>query len=309
MHLAPTTMHTPNKSACLFALLLALPLTGCGPSEEERIRRQVREERQQRADDGKEHGRELLTTMARDAWAQMVRARREGDEGLFADAKAGFLEPPTFAVTQLLAVLSDPKTSALDRELALEVFPEVVKSLPESQSKAAAHKIKRVREAIADETAKRLMDPVLIVAFDEALAVEPNDPVLLAHRGEAKRLEGNLDGALADYESALKVDQNPYLYLGRAVVYHMKLDWDRAIADYTTALELAPDEPNTLMLRGNAWAGKGDLEKGLADLSEALTINPQFARAYKLRADVYRQMGRDAEAADDEAKAAELSSQ
>ena len=40
--------------------------------------------------------------------------------------------------------------------------------------------------------------------------------------------------------------------------------------------------------RGDAWDDKGDQDRAIADLTEALRINPNYARAYNIRGVIYR---------------------
>ncbi len=65
------------------------------------------------------------------------------------------------------------------------------------------------------------------------------------------------DAALADYESALKLDPgNPDAYWGRAAVRRDKGDLRGAQADYERALEVAPRD----------WQGRSDVEGLLREL-------------------------------------------
>ena len=49
--------------------------------------------------------------------------------------------------------------------------------------------------------------------------------------------------------------------------YHNKSEVDRAIGDYTKAINLKPNYANAYNNRGVAYYGKGDYEKAIADFN------------------------------------------
>ena len=55
----------------------------------------------------------------------------------------------------------------------------------------------------------------------------------------------------------------------RGIAYHYKQDFDRAIADYTEALRLYPDNARALDNRGRAYQAKGDSKRADADFEAA----------------------------------------
>ncbi len=50
--------------------------------------------------------------------------------------------------------------------------------------------------------------------------------------------------------------------------------WDQAVADFSEAIKLQPNEPKNYGLRGTALLRKGDYDQGLADLKTAIRLNP-----------------------------------
>jgi tetratricopeptide (TPR) repeat protein len=56
-------------------------------------------------------------------------------------------------------------------------------------------------------------------------------------------------------------------------VYFSKGNFDKAIADYTEAIRLAPNFV-VYSTRGLAYQSKGDLDHAIADFESALRINP-----------------------------------
>ena len=67
-------------------------------------------------------------------------------------------------------------------------------------------------------------------------------------QGEAYRMQGDYDRAIADASEAVRLDPtDAFAYGTRGDAYRMKGEYDRAVADLMEALRLAP---------GNDWANK-----------------------------------------------------
>jgi tetratricopeptide (TPR) repeat protein len=58
-------------------------------------------------------------------------------------------------------------------------------------------------------------------------------------------------------------------YHNRAVAYGLAGNLERAIADYTKAIEIRPDNASAYENRGRAYASKGDYTRALADVMKA----------------------------------------
>src|SRR5205823_1307716 len=65
----------------------------------------------------------------------------------------------------------------------------------------------------------------------------------------------------------------PDAYVGRALVWDLKKDLDRAIKDYDEALRLGHKDPLTFCNRALARRKKGDVEHAVSDYSAALRLN------------------------------------
>jgi hypothetical protein len=66
-------------------------------------------------------------------------------------------------------------------------------------------------------------------------------------------------------------------------VYFHANDFERAIADYDTAIQLDPTQSDVYVLRGNAWFMKGKYDRARADYDQALKVDPKNAYAYLCR--------------------------
>jgi len=82
-------------------------------------------------------------------------------------------------------------------------------------------------------------------------------------------------------------------YDSRGIAYAKKADYDRAIADFSAAIRLDPNNAGYYSNRGNAYNDKGDHARAIADLNEAIRLDPKFATAYNNRCWARFLMGRD----------------
>ena len=82
--------------------------------------------------------------------------------------------------------------------------------------------------------------------------------------------------------------------LARAAAYDRKQQYDRAIADYDTALQLDPAQADAFNHRGELWRKKGDRPHALADFGAAIRLNPEHSSArgnYKSLAQELERLG------------------
>jgi tetratricopeptide (TPR) repeat protein len=68
-------------------------------------------------------------------------------------------------------------------------------------------------------------------------------------------------------------------------------NYDAAIAEYTKALEIDPENAEAFDRRGHVYFQKGDLDHALPDFNQALTFNPRSADAFLHRGLVHMARG------------------
>lgn len=131
-----------------------------------------------------------------------------------------------------------------------------------------------------------------------------------AGRGLVYHLRGDYDRALADFTRALQLDpQNVVIYTRRSEIYRYRKDYDRALADLDEAIRIDPEFADAYAERGGIRREQGDLAQALADLNEALRLKPGRADFYETRGVTYGMLGDMSEATRDFRKTLELAPQ
>jgi tetratricopeptide (TPR) repeat protein len=126
----------------------------------------------------------------------------------------------------------------------------------------------------------------LLLASTGALA-QPAPATAPSTDGQLCRSSTNPDLAIKHCTAAIESSKaNSEMlaqwYVLRGAQWANKDDYDRAIADQTTALKIDPKTPRAYHHRGAAWSNKGEPDRALADFDAALAQtpdNPQILHA------------------------------
>jgi tetratricopeptide (TPR) repeat protein len=132
-----------------------------------------------------------------------------------------------------------------------------------------------------------------IADHDSAIRIDPKLDLAFNNRANAYGRKGEIDRALADYDAAIRL--NPKFsaaYNNRGTTYRDdKRDTTRAIADYDQAIRINPRFADAYNNRGIAYDNKGDRDRALADYTSAIRYDAKFALAYNNRGLEYREKG------------------
>jgi tetratricopeptide (TPR) repeat protein len=97
-------------------------------------------------------------------------------------------------------------------------------------------------------------------------------------RGNCWQAKGEFSNAIADYNNALssnpRDDDAKYLYQSLGWAWLGVHDYDKSIANFSTALGVDTKLPNSYYGRGLAWYYKGDYSQSLIDAKEAVDLSP-----------------------------------
>ena len=126
-------------------------------------------------------------------------------------------------------------------------------------------------------------------------------------RGDAFRDNKQYDRAIPEYTHAIEIDLNcGWAFHGRGDSYSGKGEHDLAIADYTQAIALIPRPTWPRTNRGWSYFQKGNLDEALADFDEAIRLDPMLAAPYRHRADLFDRKGDPVHAKSDRERADRL---
>jgi tetratricopeptide (TPR) repeat protein len=120
------------------------------------------------------------------------------------------------------------------------------------------------------------------------LPAELRAPAYLA-RGEEYAETGKLDAAIADFSSAIQLKPNdPDGYLARARAYFVQDAFDKAIADSTVAVQMEPKNWRYRLQRFDYYMAVPDWKDAISDYSEFIAARHPDASLLLGRADYYR---------------------
>ena len=72
-------------------------------------------------------------------------------------------------------------------------------------------------------------------------------------------------------------------YYNRGNAYRDRVDFDKAVADYTKAVELNAGYAEAYYNRGKLYDEAGEYDKAIADFSAVIELEPEHADAYGYR--------------------------
>jgi tetratricopeptide (TPR) repeat protein len=112
------------------------------------------------------------------------------------------------------------------------------------------------------------------------------------NRGVALANTGDHDRAIADFSRAIQLDPKPArAFYDRGVAYAAKNDLDRSVADWDAALRLDPSLAAAHYNLGAIAANKGDFAEAIAHFDAAIRLDPGRVPAYFNRGVAYANKG------------------
>jgi len=177
--------------------------------------------------------------------------------------------------------------------------------------------------------------------YNAAIAANPQQHLAYANRGQAYEVMGRMTEAEADYQKSISINAAyPASYFYLAVLLNERKDNEAALAAILKAISLRPQETNFharaakiylsvdkdpeglaeaekviaaddrntdgWIFKASALSNMKEFDKSISVLNAAVQKFPDNYLIYAVRGFVYKQQGKTAEAAADEAKAREL---
>lgn len=119
--------------------------------------------------------------------------------------------------------------------------------------------------------------------YNRAYELTPNNLEALVNRAVVNMDLGRLQSSLQDLEQSLKLGENHWAYLYRAMVQERIGEDRRAQENYTRAIRLKPELVEAYYRRGLLHAKAGEYERAFQDESRVLELDISHARAYTAR--------------------------
>lgn len=150
----------------------------------------------------------------------------------------------------------------------------------------------------ADELVLSVVEKPVVVAA-KPVTVEPAGYHALSFEAAEKANKGDFDGAISDYEYAIKLDAlhaDEYkkkiadIYGNRGYSKFNQADYEGATRDFTEAIKFAP----SALLYNASGSMKGtlrDYKGAIEDFTKAIELDPNFANAYANRGKMYEAKG------------------
>lgn len=147
-----------------------------------------------------------------------------------------------------------------------------------------------------------------IIAYNNAISLNPNDAEFYVLRGLAHNKKGLLDNAIADFDKAIAINpKHSTAYSFRGSSHYEKKLYDNAIADYNNAIanesdtEKIANYKKTLAIayhtKSLTYMGEGFYDKALIEVNSAIALrSPENYRYYNTKARICDKLNRKSEA-------------
>ena len=117
--------------------------------------------------------------------------------------------------------------------------------------------------------------------FNIAIKLKPNVSDWYFVRGIAKNDKGDIEGAFNDFNSAIKLNsKDPEYFFNRGNEHYYSKNYESAIKDYNYAIILKPNYAEAFSNRGGCFGVINLFEESLKDYNQAISLNPKYADAY-----------------------------
>ncbi len=134
------------------------------------------------------------------------------------------------------------------------------------------------------------LDPA-IEDFTRAIRLRPDNTEAYVERAEARLAKEDFPGVIADSTAALDRDSRIALaYNLRGIAVRQSGDPQKSVAEFSRAVELAPDEANYFQ-RAATYQMMGEHALAISDLDQVIAMKPDGPQAYYARARSRRALG------------------
>ena len=149
-----------------------------------------------------------------------------------------------------------------------------------------------------------------IADYSSALRINPHDIQSYAYQAYAYIRRDKMNNALYDLDQAISLDpHNALFYSTRALARLHLFDFEGALSDCQACMELDPNIPDVYNIVAVIDYQQKNMESCIRNLNRAIELKPDYAEAYKNRGKVLISLGMEEEASKDLKKAIMLGDQ
>ena len=104
----------------------------------------------------------------------------------------------------------------------------------------------------------------------------------LHSQGAALYDEGRFDEAIGFFERAISLDDQPYTRYHLCLTYIEKKDFDKALREISSAIELNPSVTKYYYRRSQIWQSRGDRARAAEDCNRAIALDEHYANIQQI---------------------------
>lgn len=135
----------------------------------------------------------------------------------------------------------------------------------------------------------------------------PRAPVAYNNRGSGYLYSGEYDKAIADFSRAIQLRQHyADAYNNRGTAYFLRSNYEKALADFTQALKYNPNHKKAYYNLGTLFLNRGEIDKAIEMFNIALQFDPGYGEAYNNRGTAFMRKQETAKAIADYSSAIKL---
>jgi protein O-mannosyl-transferase len=147
-----------------------------------------------------------------------------------------------------------------------------------------------------------------LTLWTDVVAKSPDKARPVYNRGIAYEAAGRVEKAMDDYTRAIEIyPADMDAYINRGVIYGDLGQWEQAIADYTKAISINPGFAKSWSNRGIANANLKQWDTAIRDYTKAIELDPGYATAWYNRGAAYGNLAQWDKSIADYTRAIELS--
>ena len=160
----------------------------------------------------------------------------------------------------------------------------------EKPDRAAAELQKAIKISPRHMAAQMMLADAYVIAgkpeqaetvFGDIIAAFPGNPLAYNNRGMFRQSQGDVDGAVADFDAAVKAEPTFYQAMTNKGFALMRAGrGSEAVAAFDASLKANPEQPHAVSFRGTTRLNSGDLRGAAGDYREVLKMDPRNPAAH-----------------------------